>query len=546
MNKINLRLLSKALPIHAEEGPSRETIDERVLIETLSGTSPDGGAAAAVEVVRRLFQGLRLLDEPELLRGNWAFISFPAYLVARSIIETLASEGGGWFEPGYWNQTGSVSDGVVEEQRTFLTELERRRLRLHPEGKAEPIRLVSVAWGIIRMGNEFLLVHREDKKRGQDYVFPGGRFNLDDIPSKTGRISTLRTLYAADLNAASAYLGNTLRREINEELGLDSETDYTAEPLYALAPYRKVEGARNNHAYTEYHIVTYAVKLSSEGESRLFDRVSESDQFEWFTVDDLLAPRGRADGKSPFIDALRTEFSGDLQRFLMDIPDSGGTPYRYTKDTDSVDIPASSSAPFRVGKTGKERDVKVVLNSPELALLMVLAAHSRGLEIDAEPAHLRLLGGGWVKLLSPEAEECATLLASKMVASKLPIVQVTSRSYVRLAIDPQLIYFAEANFAYSLNKYELTVVSKPSVTPWATMLSLEERMELDETVTLAIRAIRNDGRLEKADPILEGKKDFDREQREKLDRRFRRIGLRKLIRTEREDYVIAVPPCVTA
>ena len=546
MNKINLRLLSKALPIHAEEGPSRETIDERVLIATLSGTSADGGSAAAVEVVRRLFQGLRLLDEPELLRGKWAFISFPAYLVARSIIETLASARGGWFEPGYWNQTGSVPDVVVEEQRSLLTELERRRLRFQPEGKAEPIRLVAVAWGIIRMGNEFLLVHREDKKRGQDYVFPGGRFNLDDIPPKARTSSTLRTLYVDDLNAASAYLGNTLRREINEELGLDTEADYTAEPLYALAPYRKVEGARNNHAYTQYHIVTYALKLSSEGESRLFDRVSESDQFEWFTVDDLLAPRGRADGKSPFIDALRTEFPGNLQSFLAGIPDSSGTPYRYTKDSDSVDIPASCSAPFRVGKTGKEKNVKVGLNSAELAFLMVLAAHSRGLEIAAEPAHLRLLGGGWVKLLSPEAEECATLLASKMVASKLPIVQVTSHSYVRLAIDPQLIYFAEANFAYSLNKYELTVESKPSVTPWATMLSLEERMELDETVTLAIRAIRNDGRLEKADPILEGKKDFDREQREKLDKRFRRIGLRKLIRTEREDYVIAVPPRVRA
>ncbi len=544
MNKINLHLLSKALPIHAEEGPYRETIDEQVLIATLSESSGDGGSHTAVEIVRRLFQALRLLDEPELLRGNWAFISFPAYLVARSIVEILACERSGWFEPGYWNQTGSVSDGVVEEQRTLLTELERRRIRSHPEGKAEPIRLVFVAWGIIRMGNEFLLVHREDKKRGQDYVFPGGRFSLDDIPLGNTTNSTLRKLYVDDLNAASAYLGNTLRREINEELGLDSETDYTAEAHHALAPYRKVEGARNNHAYTEYHIVTFAVKLSSLGESRLFDRVSESDQFEWFTVDDLLAPRGRADGKSPFIDALRTEFSGNLQSFLMGIPDSGGTPYRYTSESDAVDIPASCIAPFRVGKTGKEKDVKVVLNSAELALLVVLAAHSRGLELAAEPAHLRMLGGGWVKLLSLEAEDCATLLAGKLVASKLPIVQIATRSYVRLTVDPQLIYFAEETYVYSLNRSELTVKSNLLVTPWAATLALEERLRLDPTVAVVIREIQGKGRLWKGEETVVHAKDFDRELREKLDKRLRRIGLRKLIRSDREDYVIAVPPRV--
>jgi len=540
MKNPNLQTLAHALPIHAEEGSFRECIAEDQFLAVVADAGTTDAGQATLAVVRRLLETLCLLDAAELENGNWAFVSFPAYLLGRSLLESLSTTGQTLFEAGYWNQTGSPAPSLVEEQRRLLAQVESRRIRFHPTGNAAPIRVVYVAWGVIRLGGDFLLVHREDDHRRdiKNYVFPGGRLNLTDLPTELRNPASLRALRENDMALAVPGLENTLKRELAEELDLRPELDYRAAPHRVLEPFRKLEGARNNHAYTQYHITLNSIHLSTEGEVRLLDKVSCGEGFAWFTLDDLLAPPGRPDGKAVFIDALREEFPHDLSDFLGGIPDSSGTPYRLTGETQAVDLPSAPCMPFRIGKTGKEKDHANPLDTDELALLWTLAAHARGMALKVDESRIKLLGGGWARLV--EAEATTRRLISKLAGMGLPLVQMVSDTYARVAIDPAIAYFAESAYRYHLDDRTLHLSLSLTTEPWALNQDIEKSLPLDPTLTLALRAIEKDGRLWKGDKMLEGK-DFDRELREKLDKPLRTLGLRKLVRIDREDYVIDVP-----
>lgn len=540
MENLNLQALAHALPIHAEEGPYRECIAEDQLLAIVAGNDATGAAQAMLAVVRRLLDTLCLLDDAQLDQGNWAFVSFPAYLLGRSLIESMATSGQTLFDVGYWNQTGQQAPSIIEEQRWLLAQVESRRIRFHPAGKAAPIRVVYVAWGVIRLGGDFLLIHREDDTRrdAKNHVFPGGRLNLTDLPPQQRNTQSLRALHEGDLVLAAFGLENTLKRELAEELGLHSETDYRATLHHTLQPYRKQEGAKNNHAYTQYHIALHSIQLTPEGEARLLDHVSCAERFAWFTLDDLMAPHGLISGKAAFIDALREEFPLDLRDFLGGIPDSSGMPYRLTGETHAVDLPTSPSMPFRVGKTGKEKDQANPLDANELALLWALVAHARGMALQADERRIKLLGGGWIRLVT--AETTAHSLVSKLTGMGLPLVQLVTDTYARVAIDPAIAYFAESAFRYRLDNRTLHLSLTLTTQPWALNTEIEKSLALDSTLTLVMRAIQKDARLWKGDGMLVGK-DFDRELREKLDKPLRPMGLRKLVRIDREEYVIAVP-----
>lgn len=542
MTPLNLTHFAESLPLFAEEGGYRESLRQGELLAALQCQGDGGEALGALAFARRLFEAIGLLDMPELERGHWAFVSFPAYLMARSLIETLATPGQGLFHPGYWQQDGSKPTALVEEQRRLLAELEDRRTRFHPMSDAIPIRFVYVAWGLIRLGNDFLLVHREDKNRPDtnNFVFPGGRFTIDDLPPEKRGPDALRRLQGGNLEWITDALSRTLSRELDEELGLRVQTDYIPTVICDLKPHRKIEGARNNHAYTEYRIRLFSLSLSPVGEARLLDRTAASDGFAWLKLDELLAPRGRADGKTPFIDALKSEFAEDLGMFLAELPDSSGTPEQLTGDSNAVDIPVIPTAPFLLGKTGKEKSKPVPLSAAELALLGVLVAHARGFPVRPEKAHLCLLGGGWIKLLSEESRSAAQSLIRTLADARLPWVQMAAGTFCRLSIDPAIVFFGEAHYRYRLDGYRLHIAFALDAAPWATQIEIEKEMDLDPTMTLIIRTILTQGALWKGEKIVEGK-DTDREFREKIDRHLRPLGLRKLIRTLRDDYVIQVP-----
>ena len=248
-------------------------------------------------------------------------------------------------------------------------------MRLHPGRSAEPIRFVFVAWGLIRLGGKFVLHHREDRTRLdiKNYVLPGGRFKPGDLPLELQTRDTLRKLHASVSQVAIDALPRTLSRELLEELGLHIGEDCHASNRVILEPYRWVEGSQNKHAYTEYVLALYDVSLTPEGEARLLDRIADSgDTLVWFSIEDLVDPTGRADGKRAFIDALVQQFGDKLPDFL------GPPPHRAQPLTVSTSglrrsrFPSRYDEPVLIGETGKERPRVLGFSEEGHALLLLM------------------------------------------------------------------------------------------------------------------------------------------------------------------------------
>ena len=196
-----LNRLLDALPLHAEEGNAREVLPESDLLMKPGDGLDVAVNTAVLQMVRTVFESMSLLDRKLLLSGQWAFVSFPASLAARSLLTTLSTPGQTMFDEHYWEQGAHRPKAATEEQRQLLHELETRRERYHPTHAAQPIRTVHVAWGVIKIDERFLLIHREDKKRANvsNFVFPGGRLNLIDLPVEANDAASLRDLFQSGI-----------------------------------------------------------------------------------------------------------------------------------------------------------------------------------------------------------------------------------------------------------------------------------------------------------------------------------------------------------
>lgn len=545
MNTGLLARLLELLPLHAEEDDVREEI---TTAELLAHMAPEGGgcpeAEAVLATVRRLFDALCLLDRRPTLRDRWAFVSFPASLVGHSLLRTLASPDQTLCPADFWRE-GDTSSERIEEQRRLLRALEDGRLRFGPEGTVQPIRFVHVAWGIVRLGRHFLLRHREDKSRpdAAGFVIPGGRFRLGDLPVAQQAAASLRQLHNGRFDLALAAMPDTLKRELEEELRILPIEHYTARQRCSIGPYRRVEGAKNRHAYTEYQFVLYDIQLTPLGEALVLEGAhTEPDLLAWFTLEDILSPVGRADGRRAFVDALRERMGEGLEDFLQATPDSGGTPYRLTDEAQSVDLPAAPGHPFRIGRTGDEKEQVIPLTTEAWSLLWTIMAHERGLRLTAEK-HLALLGGGWIKLLSTEAEQTAHVLTEVLTHAGLPLIQRIPGGFVRSAIAPDCVYFAPDSFRYRLTetgqKGELELVLAADLAPWTTLAPAVLHIDLNRNMTRALLAI---GMGE--DPVGYSEEAMKKGIKEMLDSKTRPFGLRKFVRTVASRYRIVVPKVV--
>ena len=412
--------LLNALPLFAEEGSIHESLSEDALLQSICGADIRAELVALLHTVRIMFDALGLLDRVSLAEGVWAFVSFPASLVGRSLLTTMSVPGQALVDSDYWEQGSHRPNDVVEEQRWMLQQLERRRERVHPTSSAAPIRTVHAAWGIIKIDDRFLLRHREDRTRQntKNYVFIGGRLNIHDLPLDQRSPSSLRDLHSIGSASAKSSIRETLRREFEEECKLMHQ-HYSAEDEITLAPYRQVEGAGNKHALTQYNIVVFPIKLNEDGELQLLESMSESpDDFTWFDLDELFgAPR--SDGKQAYVNALVVSKEFDTRSWLEQLPDSSAFKCRYSKDTDAVDIPGSFGAPFFKGKTGKEKWREIGMTVEEWGLLLLAAWHALGLKVAPNVDHLHLVDNGWVVLESDVVLKTVGALIAKLDAENL-------------------------------------------------------------------------------------------------------------------------------
>ena len=542
MNLAAIRYLPEFLPLHAEEGSIRQEISRETLCDKLIQCSKLSVLEAEITLglFERLLDSAALLDSRCLAAGNWAFVSFPAYLMARSLTETLASPNQRFFSDGYWEQGHHRPDDAIEEQRHLLRYLELQRTRLTNE--ARPIRYVHVAWGLIKLDGKFLMHHREDRNRpeAKNFVFPGGRLNATDLPSAKRGVEALPVLFQTASPLAMEYLPKTLVRELNEELKLIAGEDYSYEPLLALPPYRQVEGAGNNHALTEYGIKVFQIRLTSKGEAALYDRVCcKPGLFSWFSAEDL-ARQTLPDGRSAYIDALKIALGDDLQPRLEMLADSSAFQPRLSGESQTITIPSSPERPFLLGKTGKETPIFLNMSVRQWGLLFTLAWHRKGLELKPESNALTLLPNGWVRLDDPGQMAEAKLFASTLADAGLPLIEIIAGVYLRVSVEKNILFFDDELYTYSLQRNgnvdgTLDVSSKLLNTHWGAIRSNTTSVIITKNVCHIIATIRQ-GIDPVSEPFAEG---WERNLRDKVDTCTRQIGLRKFIRTESKHYVIA-------
>lgn len=543
-----LKAIVRFLPLHAEEGNIREAIDEAELRSKLRNfAASDGEGAATLALVKRLFQSLSLLDERELLNHRWAWVSFPASLLGRSLLETLAQPEARVFERDYWQQGAHRPADIVEAQRGLLKELETRRVSSVGE-KANSIRVVHVAWGVVRLGNQFVMVHREDKKRpdAKNYVFPGGRMNMNDLPVERQAPSSLRELFSVQSELAGKCLQKTLEREISEELGLRPE-HYRAGLQQTIPPYKTVEGAANNHGLSEYNINLYQINLTPEGELALLDKIANSrEQLALFNLDDLVQQK-TPDGKTAFIDALIQAWGGRLATQLGAWPDSSGCSYRFTAETDAIDVPFSAGAPLLVGKTGKEKPLDLGFEEREAELLQLLVRYARNLPAQVDQEQAMYVGNGWLKCIAPDIQGLAIHLANKLAQAGYPILDV-HEPFVRINVKPELQFISADAYRYELTEQdeeagEIRLILQQYPGDFSSQPERAKSLPLTANMMRELRAIE-EGRC----PLKEmGQSSDDPNRVDDLKKRLRvqldqrlDMGLRKLVRTEDNTFRLSI------
>lgn len=543
-----IKIIRDCLPHYAEEGNQCScTLIEQITQHVVVGARiPVEAANASIMLVQRLFDSLALLDRPQLREGRWQFVSFPAQLLANSLISVLADENQDLLDASYWEQGAHRPEDVVDEQRALLRALETGRLRSHRLQSAEPIRFVYVAWGLIRLGGRFLLHHREDKIRRHvgNYVLPGGRLNLMDLTAEFQSASALPLIQRAGSPEALACLTRTLIREMLEETGLRHHEHYDFHLWRRLKPYREVEGSRNNHAYTEYLVHVFEVVLTDSGQVGLFDQLcAHPERFAWFSSDDLIR-KATVDGKVAYIDALHADLGDNLRGTLCDVQEAFVDSLLFREETDALDIPFLSEIPLLRGRTGKERQVSLTFDDQDSAALWGLAWHMKQLDF-ASVKDARLLPLGWVKILDERLARRVRSMATRLKSAGLALIESRDQVYFRLSALPAVIFFDGGCFRYSCGMAKADTESdcwfrlclEPKDTPLGRTAGVDCKFAITRNTQRIIKCIESGQDPEGDSKIKSG--DLQKLIREQIDARTKPLGLRKFVRLDDKAYFIA-------
>jgi len=461
MNEL-VHAVCRMLPRVTEEGAVHESVAEAAIADRVSNDSESlKSVAGTIALVRQLLRAANCLDETELQAGRWRFVSFPASLFARSLLECLAAERPRVLDSGFWD----ASEFRISAQRDLLRKLEAARLE--SPGPVRPIRRVWVAWAALACDGAFLLVKREDSKRARpgnigEFVLPGGRTSPGDLSSSSPE-DQLRFfdpyVRIADLGDVDPTLERTLRRELIEELGLDTGSIRAIRPSGPRIAHTELEGANSAHAITEYFIQVFNVELYPAGEEKLLRRLAlVANQFAWFTRPELIAQKNQHD-QSAFVKALVempvSERDGILDAGICDLLLGGAV--SGAANSEELQVPFLSGKTMSVGKKGRERQVVHDMDDAECALVSFLAGVRRGHNVSGlHPAAQVVPHLGWVviddaglleRLRSLNAR-LAVALGQRQVPMSAPWTPLAfAGNAVRLNVpDSADVYFAPEAF----------------------------------------------------------------------------------------------------
>ncbi|KZZ79524.1 hypothetical protein A3766_10435, partial [Oleiphilus sp. HI0132] len=535
-----LNTIYKHLPLHAEEGGEASSVNIR---DSISKDCPDNvEITSAISLVERLFVGLGLLDDTLLEHGIWRFKSFPASLMAKSLLSSLKDSDQSLFPKGFWGAQSDHSE-VVEEQRNVLHYLENQRQR-HHNTSAQPVRYVHVAWGLISVDGKFLLRHREDKtrKNRNNYVLIGGRVSQNDLMEANKELDTLAAvslLQSPEASNQSDAIEVALERELSEETGLNPKEHYSYSSWRTIKPYTAVEGGGANHALTEYRIHVYHINLTQDGLLALSKRIRADENLTWFTADELVKAKSQ-DGRMAYIDALIEDHDSkdDWRKSIESISPSYVNTLSELPDSFSTTFSLDNSEKISAGKTGKEKDLDCNLTDEEHNLLLSLSLFAKDSEAESCSERIQLLINGWVEIVDDDLNDCARSLTNKLSDAGLPIIEGYKERFYRLALAGSNVYFHKVAFEYRLEdsvdkKTQLIVTRNPIATDLIESESASYTKEISGALKIGLKELMAD-----KDVSGDSQKDLDtfKKNVQRLSSLNQGIGLRALIRSFKSNF----------
>ncbi|MDP1970146.1 MAG: NUDIX hydrolase [Methylobacter sp.] len=458
-----IQALISHLPRYAEEEGDFYSVPREALINALCRQHQLDRAIAenTINLIETLLDTLAVLNTANLQKGEWCFISFPAQLLATSLLTAMSDNESRFFADNFWNTQG-IADAKKNQQREVLSIVEDRRYEHHSSHSAKPIRYIYVAWGIIKLDGNILFYQREDTqkrfdKKAGDYGLIGGRLNQHDVPGDMDMPVLLVELQSANSGLIKQALPDTLKREISEEVGLVFERHFRFKPWRSLKPYRQVQGSAPNHALTEYYLDIFQVELTLEGYLFLQQQIKRDDRLVWFAIDDV-AKGETVNGKIAYVKALVDDFDDDrlaLKTGLLALPDSFSAGYLFDPPKYGLTLLIDAEKPLLAGALGKEKPFDLVLTPRQLSVLLGLAAHCRGFEFATVEENIIFHPYGWIDvknnpMLQAELKQLAELFKGTDL-----IIENHHDVLFRLSINPDVVYFDEALFTYSVHNADL-------------------------------------------------------------------------------------------
>lgn len=166
MSAALIRSLISQLPRFAEEEGDFYSVPREAFINALYQQHQLDRTIAenTIDLLETLLDTLGVLNTVYLQKGEWRFKSFPAQLMASSLLMAMSDADSRFFAANFWNTQG-IADDKKNQQREVLRFIENKRYEHHANQNAKPIRHIYVAWGIIKLDGNILFHQREDTKK---------------------------------------------------------------------------------------------------------------------------------------------------------------------------------------------------------------------------------------------------------------------------------------------------------------------------------------------------------------------------------------------
>jgi hypothetical protein len=450
MTKILKRIIA-FLPLQAEEGNYNNLVKTEDIISELTQEGFDHQESLInTQFIENIFKTLSLLNTQSLENKEWQFVSFPAQLMALSLLNSLADDQQTLLNANFWapENTGAF----LENRRVLFNQLEENRVQFHPQKDPQAIRYVHVAWGLIKIDGQFLFHPRDDKKRLDvpNYVPVGGKLTLGDIEHHNA-CESIKIVHSSKPNSIiNESLQKTLLREVEEETGLKHERHFSYKLVENLKLYKSVAGAKDVRAYTQFNIAIFSLSLTKTGFLKLLIKVKNSGELTWFSIDDLIKQK-RSDGERPYVIALHAHHAGNKTLLRNDLNN-----FKHSYENIFHNESKNITFPYEEKYFLKGKDkINHHLTLIQTQLLLVLASHTKGLDWTPVDDSIVSLNYGWIHSHNSEIIQELNLINKELTRIRLPeLIEIVDHQWFRIKTNPEKIYFTNRLFSLSIGENE--------------------------------------------------------------------------------------------